>query len=360
MTTSRSVQKVQRWVDLISALLRHRFPVSFESLANEVPAYCDPSKQTASIMRMFERDKDELRALGVPIESVPNGDGVRDQYRLRVNNFYLPYLQLVQDGRAPRAPVPPEGYRTLPSLAFTPDELELIVRAGRRAAQLGDPHLAAEATSALRKIAFDMPLPNDGAAEMVHVDVQHRDPAVLESLAAAVRARKWVRFDYHSMERDAHQSREVDPYGLVFVTGNWYLVGRDRHADARRQFRVRRISALVVNETGPQTADFAVPDEFDISAYAQSRQSWEIGDGDAMQVVVEFAGTTGYVAEAERLGASVDGAPSQRSYRVRRPQAFARWLLTLAGDARPLSPSAVVSAWRDLAARTAALYGELS
>ncbi len=53
MTTSRSVQKVQRWIDLISALLRHRFPVSFESLANEVPAYCDPSKHTASNMRMF-------------------------------------------------------------------------------------------------------------------------------------------------------------------------------------------------------------------------------------------------------------------------------------------------------------------
>ena len=66
--------KVQRWFDLLAALLRRNFPVSFEDLIREVPAYQDSGQSADTRRRMFERDKDELRTFGVPIETADIGD----------------------------------------------------------------------------------------------------------------------------------------------------------------------------------------------------------------------------------------------------------------------------------------------
>ena len=67
--------KLQRWIDLLAALLAHRHPVTFDELAANVPAYRDTggtrAKKLASIKRTFERDKAELLALGVPIHRCP-------------------------------------------------------------------------------------------------------------------------------------------------------------------------------------------------------------------------------------------------------------------------------------------------
>jgi hypothetical protein len=67
--------KVQRWIDLLAALLGHRMPVTFEELARDVPAYLTDGSiangnPSATLNRMFERDKVELRELGVPILSI--------------------------------------------------------------------------------------------------------------------------------------------------------------------------------------------------------------------------------------------------------------------------------------------------
>lgn len=69
--------KVQRWTDLPAALLRRRFATEFRELAREVPAYADESQGDAERMRMFERDTDELRCFGVPIESVVMDDAIQ-------------------------------------------------------------------------------------------------------------------------------------------------------------------------------------------------------------------------------------------------------------------------------------------
>src|SRR5688572_3658955 len=80
--------KLQRWMDLIAALLARSLPATFQDLAHAVPEYAakivayekEPDsdrRQTleASLKRTFERDKDELRAFGVPIESLVDEDG---------------------------------------------------------------------------------------------------------------------------------------------------------------------------------------------------------------------------------------------------------------------------------------------
>jgi proteasome accessory factor B len=94
--------KLQRWTDLIAALLRRRFPATFEDIARDVPAYADEKKKKDAIMRMFERDKDELRSFGISIDTVEfeddNGDA--SGYLLDRKWFYLPYLSLAaRDGK---------------------------------------------------------------------------------------------------------------------------------------------------------------------------------------------------------------------------------------------------------------------
>ena len=96
----------------------------------------------------------------------------------------------------------------------------------------------------------------------------------------------------------------------------------------------------------PQSADFTVPDDFDLRDHARSRQAWELGDADGIDAVVEFVVQTGAAAPWMQLGAPVAGRPAQRSYRVRSLDRFVRWLMSLAGAARPVSPPELVEAYR--------------
>ena len=111
----------------------------------QVPGYASATAGDA-LARKFERDKKELRSLGVPIETVATEDSDRPRYRLRTRDFYLPYLTVVGPaGQAGPRRVDRDGYRALQTLAFEPDELALVVDAAARARQLGDPALSADA-----------------------------------------------------------------------------------------------------------------------------------------------------------------------------------------------------------------------
>ena len=91
--------RLRRWVDLIAALLRRRYPVTLEELRAEVPGYQRSPSPTA-LHRAFERDKDELRAFGIPIRTVEADGDIG--YALSPKEFYLPYLALVAEGGTAR------------------------------------------------------------------------------------------------------------------------------------------------------------------------------------------------------------------------------------------------------------------
>jgi len=351
-----SQPKVQRWTDLLAALLRRSFPVDFSTLRQEVPAYCQADRTDATTLRMFERDKDDLRALGVPIESVEDEDGNLSRYRLASRNFYLPYLHLASERPAPIKRPRGPGYQGLAILAFEPEELDAVARAAQRVAALGDPALAHEARVAMRKLGHDLPIAAASAsAEHIALD-QAPEAAVLDLLNDALRRRKTLTFSYRSMHRGDADTRHVEPYGLAFLSGHWYLIGRDTNADARRQYRVSRISDAAVNLKRTQSADFDVPADFDLASYARSRQAWEIGDADQQDVEVEFLTENGHTLPAMQLGTAVDGFPTHRRFRVRRPDTFALWILGYAGDARVVSPPAIADRVTELARETLARY----
>jgi proteasome accessory factor B len=365
---TKSEQKLQRWVDLLAALLTRHRHAPFEELAKDVPGYDVANGKHDSVLRTFERDKDELRRFGVPIETVKDSDETLG-YRLDRKAFYLPYLVVSgreRDAQSPRK-VPHDGYRSLQTLAFEPDELDAIIAAAARVRALGDPILAAEADAGIRKLALDLPLgavlddvlDAPGLAQPLLLQPRARpDAAAFERLSDALARRKLVTFDYFSMERGEQSRRSVEPYGLFFVSSHWYLAARDVGHSALRNFRLSRVSGVEVNSKKPQTADYEVPADFSLREHARSREPWEIGGGDATNVVVEFVAMTGATKAALNLGRAVQGGDNRREFEVRRLDAFARWLLSFGGDARPVQPPELCAEYARVAASTLERYAQ--
>lgn len=350
-------RKTQRLVDLLAALLAYHAPRSFAQIVAEVPEYQGKSDETQK--RTFERDKKALREFGVPLETVGTEGAEDSAYRIRSSDFYLPYLALVTaSGTTSPRKVSKQGYRALATLAFEADELAALTEAAHRVRALGDPALAEDVESAMRKLAFDLPVDGTSpqAEERLHLRGMRADPVQLELLAKALMSRKRVRFEYHAMHRDTRDERQVEPYGLFFLNGHWYLAARDVEREALRNYRVSRISGAAMPDGKQATADYEIPADFSLREHSRSRQAWELGDGGALEAVVEFRGSSGAARAGAELGEPVEGEPDRRRFRVRRPDAFARWVLSFAGEAVPVEPPEVVRDVQALAAATRAVY----
>jgi len=357
--------KLPRLTDLLTTLLVRRYPASFDDIARDVPAYAVKDQSHDARMRMFERDKDELRAFGVPLETVTGDDGEVAGYQIRARDFYLPYLYLAAGEHAGMgAPqrLNKYGYSSLPQLALEPDELDAIGAAARRAQTLGDPVLTTDAAAGLRKLAFDLPVDATDPGEPHLVTRDAVDTAIMESLNDALLRHKRVTFRYDGMTRADSSTREVEPYGLFFLGSHWYLVARDCERDALRNFRVSRMADVRVNAARAQSQDYALPADFRLREHARSRQAWELGDGDVMTVDVEFLKAASSTVAAAQLGSRADDVPGAREgstvrrFTVRRADSFARWLLSFGGEAIPISPPELVQEFSSQVERTRALY----
>ena len=92
------MRKVERLVNLIALLLDTRRPLTLDQVAELVPGY-DASGE--SLRRMFERDKEELRGLGVPVERAPiDAWGSEEGYFIDPEAYGMPELDLAPDERA--------------------------------------------------------------------------------------------------------------------------------------------------------------------------------------------------------------------------------------------------------------------
>lgn len=361
--------KLQRWLDLVAYLAGRRYPVPVEDLRDHIPAYAvdrDASdKQRETARRMFERDKDELRELGIPIETVEftvnYGREQQTGYRLAKKDFHLPYLKLVTEatggGRASTA-------RT--TFEITEAEAGAALGGLREVASLPAFPLASHARSAFRKLAFDLEpeIVGDNPVVFVQDPEAAATAASLAILSKAVLARKTLTFHYHAMQRDADADRTVRPYGLLFQHGRWYLVGHDEDRKGIRMFRVGRMERVAPNKKAPGTADFDLPSDFRLSAYG-GRKAWELGDDDEgpIQATVLFRFPRSLWADRNGHGRLVeersDGS-QLRTFDVHRRDPFLRWVLSLAPDAGIESPADLRDASRQLAASVAQRHREVS
>lgn len=363
------ITKTQRWLDLIAFLVGRRYPVTIEEIMEAIPAWT-PRWQSGSetdrnsIRRTFERDKDELRKLGIPIETVQFEVNYASEqiegYLLRHRDFYLPYLRLVTGDPADRA-APPKPY-SLPDLELSEKEAKLAITALREAIAFPAFPFTSAAKSALRKLAFDLDPDAFEETPVLYIDRPGSEEIIqrMRLLSDALLARKSVRFRYHGIQRGSPTDRSVHPWGLFFQRGNWYLVGFDEDRSDTRVFRVGRMERIFVNRKAPNTADYTVPEEFSLENWLD-RESWELGDEPPVRARVLFRFPRSLWAERNRYGSQIevqaDGS-SIREFEVQQFNPFLRWLLSLGGDVQLLEPTMLVDELREMAHATASLYAE--
>jgi predicted DNA-binding transcriptional regulator YafY len=363
--------KTARWLDLIAYLLGHHFPVTRENIYQHVSGYRGRAGKAESgnesARRKFERDKDELRALGIEVETVElpgtAGDEPQQGYRLKPSAFYLPYFELRSTTEPPLPPLPSlrpsppdRPYPGLPQATLSDAEVRILDRATRRLAQREELSLATAAAAARRKLAFDLPL-DDAAAEQVlasHLPEQGR--RALEILQRAVMDRTPVSCRYYSISRDSDEERAIEPYGLFFQWSHWYCVARARDRDALRVFRVDRMRGATALDSEPA---FEVPASFDVRSYL-GRAPWELGNGPITTVRVRFAFPESRWVLNRRLGRTVepllDDGGAILEFDVKDRSALLRWLLSLRAQAAVLDPKDVADELAGLRRQVAALY----
>ena len=193
------VDRLERLVNLTATLLDTRRPITLDEIAERIePSYPD---EKVARRRQFERDKETLRELGIPITvDTPDGFGSDQAYRILADDYYLPDLGLSDDELAAL------------HVAITAVRLE-----------------GNDAREALRKLGG---VTGEGAdATFADLPVT---PA-LSQLFEAVNSHAPVTFTYRG------ESRRLRPYGVVLRWSHWYVVGHDEDRDASRAFRVDRI-----------------------------------------------------------------------------------------------------------------------
>lgn len=283
--------KLERLLKLMAELLETERPLSAEELRKRIDGYPEAGP---SFRRAFERDKDDLREMGVPIsvEPVPGADPPVDGYRIRKDQYYL------------RDP------------GLEPDELAALHLAASAVRMDGLP-----GAEAIRKLGGAV-LP--GAEELLTLPADPR----LTVLFQAVAERRTVKFDYRGEER------VVEPGRLDMQRGRWYLTGHDRDRGAERHFRIDRIDGEIAA---------GEPGGYERSAPAQGvrLQPWELGDASPRQALVLVDAPQALWAE-QHLGLPVRRRPDGSvvvEFPVVNEDAFRSTVLSFLEHAEVLEPA---------------------
>ena len=230
------MQKSERLLNLLILLLVQRRFVSKARVRALIDDYRDASDE--AFERMFERDKGELRALGVPLET-GQVDGFFDDepgYRIPADEFALPGIELTADEAA---------------------VLGLATRVWRHAG------LAAHTSDALTKLtAAGVEIDRD-RLDVLAPEITTEEPT-FDALWQATLDRQRVSFEHQRAGATSPTKRTIEPWGLVSAQGRWYVVGRDLDRDAERMFRLSRIRGKVTKVGRPRS--YAVPEGLDLRA----------------------------------------------------------------------------------------------
>ncbi|MFI6909042.1 helix-turn-helix transcriptional regulator [Nonomuraea sp. NPDC050394] len=227
-----SRRKTERLLNLVICLLATRRPLSAEQIRQAVPGYDRDGDE--AFQRMFERDKNELREIGIPIDVVRDPWEDEPGYRIERQSYELPEITLEADEAA---------------------VLGLAAQVWQRAS------LAEAASGALLKLRAGGVATDAAGGGALELRVDTRDPA-FPALWDAVRDRRVVRFDYRSAGSENVRTRTVEPWGVVSRRGRWYLAGFDRDRDAPRAFRLSRIIGQVAAVGRPGAVE--VPPGIDV------------------------------------------------------------------------------------------------
>ena len=301
--------KVERLITLMNELLGAPRAISSDELRHRVPGY---PANTDSFKRQFERDKDELRDMGVPIkvETVPGSDPPVLGYRIRPADYEL------------RDP------------GLEPDELEAL-------------NLAAAVVGSTGGMGQRGLFKLGGAAASGAPAAEIPADPDLVAAFTAVAERRHLHFAYRDLERT------VDPYRLEFARGRWYLKGFDHRRAAQRWYRMDRIRGGV--RLGETSGAFDRPAE---PVTGLRLDPWVLGEqAEPVRAEVWFDPVVAPSVRAE-IGevevVSDDASGLVVALTVTNPEGFRSWLLSFLDRAEVLGPPelrAHVVSWLEAAAR---------
>lgn len=290
--------KVERLVNLTVALLETPRPLTYRELRSRTREYQQSDPESAR--RQFERDKDDLRGLGVPVETLDVAFEDEPGYRIDRKRYELPDVRLEADEVA---------------------ALALAVKlAGEDRSRL-----------ALAKLAARAPDPTElDATGTPQVEILV-DP-IGDRLADALVQHVPLRFSYRTAAGDT-ADRTVDPYAVVQRRGAWYLVARDHDRDAQRAFRLDRIVGRV--RFAGEPGAFSPPDDLDLAAAVAGPES------ERLEVDVAVAPTARWAVESR--GGVPTGASNADGWDVLRVPGVDRvrdrsWLLGLGDEVEVIAP----------------------
>ena len=311
--------KIERLMNLVICLLSTEQYLTADKIRNLVAGYGD-SASIESFNRMFERDKNELRDLGIPLETGRHLGSEVDGYRINRSAYELPAIDLDRDESA----------------AIT-----------MAAALWDDPSMTSVARTALLKLrAGGVELAADSD---LTVGVRAATPramgseAVVAVLLRAVEDQLPVSFAHRPSPTAEPTTRRLEPWGVVTHRGRWYVVGHDLDRGETRTFRLSRILEPV--STG--TAAFTRPDDVDVRALvAEAATFADSGDRGPARIWV----ANGRGAGVRRSAAAVD--PEERAGRPGAVVTLTEWsadslarqIVGLGDDAVALAPPVLVDA----------------
>ncbi|MFE9421414.1 helix-turn-helix transcriptional regulator [Kitasatospora sp. NPDC006697] len=236
-----AIAKAERLMNLALCLMNTRRPLSKRELRESIEAYREAGAQGSedAFNRMFERDKDDLRELGLVIDVDENTLDGEAGYLARPDRNRLPEIALDAEEAA---------------------ALSLAAKVWQQA------RLSGAASGALQKLrAAGVPFTDTEAAGGTALEpyIPVRE-AAFEPLLLAARDRRPVAFDYRKAGAAVGEPRAVEPWALECWRGHWYLAGWDRDRGASRVFRLSRIVGKVRSRQGAFTAP--VPEHVDVRA----------------------------------------------------------------------------------------------
>ncbi|GCD20310.1 protein PafB [Cellulomonas algicola] len=213
-----AIPPAERLLNLVIALVNTSGRMTKEQVRASVAGYQDAPSDDA-FERMFERDKDTLRELGIPVLTVTDaGHGDDIGYRIDAEQYALAPLDL------------------------TAGELGVLAMA----AQLWqDQSLRADTSRALTKLRAVGAAPQSTDLVAGLAPRVRSGGGAIGPLLDAVQARQVVRFVYRAANTGEVRERTVEPWKLLARRGGWLLVGRDRERDAARSYRLSRVEGTV-------------------------------------------------------------------------------------------------------------------
>ena len=253
---AKDTEKLIRQLSLISYLMAERRPVTALEIRRDVEGYSGMNED--AFARRFYADRAELDSLGIQLTVDRPADGAAEQenYSLRPENFHLPAIAFTDE--------------ELASLQFALNLLD------------GEFAYAEPLRLALQQISWGRPSPlgaPDQGSLALGITASaggHELSQRLAKVETAIFRQKTVTFDYYTMERDETGARKVDPYHLLFRSGQFYLLGYSHERQGIRVFRLSRIRGKVAYATKAEH-DFKRDATFDPRSYA-SRAEWQFGD----------------------------------------------------------------------------------